>query len=176
MRPKAPGMPMPAWARCMCARSSTCGATVRCACARSPRKRQRWCASTRAPIPASTVTACAGANGWPGSTARASTPPLARSRRCSIRTIASTRTRSYGRRRWTPARTSALRRAMLPCRSRPHSTGPRGTSAAIRSPARKRRPARAPTAPAASPLRWRCATTTAIAASSTRAPCARAIA
>ena len=35
-------------ARCTCGRSSTCAATARPRCARSPKRRVRWCASTKA--------------------------------------------------------------------------------------------------------------------------------
>jgi hypothetical protein len=41
----------------------------------SPRKRRRWCASTRAPTAASTATACAAASGSSGSSGRRSTTP-----------------------------------------------------------------------------------------------------
>ena len=42
-------------------------------CAPSPRKRRSWCANTRAPSAASTATACAAANGSPGSSGPALT-------------------------------------------------------------------------------------------------------
>jgi FAD/FMN-containing dehydrogenase len=71
--PAAPGMRMPRSAACMCVRCSICGSTRTCTpCAPSPRKPSRWCANTRARIPASTATA---------SCARNST------RRCSAREL-----------------------------------------------------------------------------------------
>jgi hypothetical protein len=56
------------------------------------------------------------------------------------------------------------------------STGRHGTSRATRSPRPRARPAPAPIRQTGWLRRWRCATTTAIAASSTPAPCARATA
>ena len=59
-------------------------------CARSPRRRARWCASTRAPTAASTATACAAANGSPGSSARHRRSASARSSSGSTRSACST--------------------------------------------------------------------------------------
>ena len=84
------------------------------------------------------------------------------------------RARSCMRRRWTSARCSAIRPAIACSPSPPRSTGRRGTCTTIRRPTRRRRraPAAIPRAVSARPSR--CATTTATAASSTRARCVRA--
>ena len=69
----APGMRMPRSAACMCARCSICGwRRTYTRCAPSPRRPSRWCANTKARIPASMATA---------SCARNST------RRCSAREL-----------------------------------------------------------------------------------------
>ena len=73
----------------MCGRSWTCAATARPRCAPSPRKRARWCASTRAPSAASMATACAAANGSRGSSARRSMKPSAPSSRRWTRSVCS---------------------------------------------------------------------------------------
>ncbi|EWH01647.1 hypothetical protein Q427_12880 [Halomonas sp. BC04] len=104
---EAPGTPTPVSAPCMCARSSTCAATVPRRCARSPSRRRHWCASTRGPTPASTAMGYAAANGWPGSSGLRSTMPFAKSSGSSIRTTASTRARSSTPRRWTTTATFA---------------------------------------------------------------------
>jgi hypothetical protein len=89
--------------------------------------------------------------------------------------------RSSIRRRWTTARCSAFRRRKRLRRTGRSpwsrcSTGRPGTSRTIRAPRRSPRPAVAAIRPAALPRRSRCATTTATAASSTPARCARATA
>jgi FAD/FMN-containing dehydrogenase len=61
-------------------------ATVPRRCARSPRKRRRWCATTKERFPASTATAWFAASGSPGSSARALQRRLARSSASSTRT------------------------------------------------------------------------------------------
>ena len=144
--------------------------------------RRRWCASTRAPISGEHGDGlCRGEwIAWQfGPRAQRGVPRD--QGRCSIRPACSIPARSSIRRGWT---TRALfrfpppaRRSRTRSRSSPRSTGRRGTCRTIRVTEQRRpRPAAAAIRPAASPRRSRCATTTATAASSTPAPCARAIA
>ena len=140
------------------------------------RSRRCWCASSRAPTAANTATACAAASGSAGSSGPRSTKRFAPSSTTSTPTTCSARTASSIRRAWTTRRCSASRPATARSRSSRRSTGRRGTCRTIRPPSRSARPAAAATRAAASPKRWRCATTTATAASSMPARCARATA
>jgi hypothetical protein len=84
--------------------------------------------------------------------------------------------RSCGRRAWTTRRCSAIRRSTQYGRSLQRSTGRRGTCITTRPRTRLPRRERVAIRPGDSARPSRCATTTAIAASSTPARCARAFA
>ena len=72
----------------------------------------RWCANTRARIPASMATASCARNSTRRCSARASLPISARSSSASIRTMCSIPARSSIRRKWTTVRCSAIRRTI----------------------------------------------------------------
>ncbi len=103
-------------------------AAARARCARSPRKRRRWCASTRARSAASTATACAAANGsrWQFGPAHQRGVPRDQAA-SSTRSACSIPARSSTRRGWTTARCSASRRRRrrAPYRTHPAEAGAR---------------------------------------------------
>ena len=87
-------------------------------CARSPRRRARWCASTRARIAASTATACARRMDRVAVRAALDARVRARSRTLFDPNGLMNPGKIVGRRRWTTARCSASRRGYRTHRAR----------------------------------------------------------
>ena len=96
----APGMRTHRLALCMSGRSWICAAMARKKCARWQKKLLNWYVATKALIAASTVTACAVANGLAGNLVRRLPMPCVRSNMHLIQMVYSIRERSLIRRRW----------------------------------------------------------------------------